>query len=739
MSAIDTGKIRAELENILVSPVFASSPRMSRFLKFVVEQALEGRQIKEYIVAVEVFDKPDLYDPKTDSTVRTEAGKLRTRLQKYYQAEGQADPVLISIPKGTYVPVFEERQRGIQTIDAAKSQPVPAAVVDPVERSEVNPATGRRPRVWLAGGIGLLLAVGLALTFTGVKPLPATLDEATPVPLTSFPGQELQPAFSPDGNHIAFMWNGEKQDNFDLYVKQIGADSLLRLTTDAGREFGPAWSPDGRFIAFGRLLTPVRCGVFVVPSLGGAERKVAEVRAPSEGWAQPFVAWSPDSQWLAVTDMDDIASPFAPTGFSPASLYLVSVETGEKRRLTNGVSPPVVDSGPAFAPDGRSLAFVRFRALSIGDLQILALTRQLNPAGEPRRLTFEDRRINSPTWTRNGREIVFASGSFDILHLERVAVSGGRPPQHVEFAGDYADSPAMSRQGPLAFSQTSSDVDIWHADLAGPGRLGSQRERFISSTRRDDNPQFSGNGNKIVFISDRSGGQEVWICDRNGSNPMQLTFHGGPITGCPRLSPDGARVVFDSNRLGQFEIYTVSATGGLPERLTNHPGADCCASWSRNGRWIYFMSNRTGQRQIWKIPSGGGEPVQLTKQGGVVAFESWDGRFVYYSERAGEGERNGLGGLRKVPSDGGEETLVLPSVTFLNFAVARDGIYYIPRADSQGRYSLRFLSFATNLSQPVLPLSGIGVGLAASPDGRSLLYTQRDEPKSDLMLVPHFH
>jgi Tol biopolymer transport system component len=151
------------------------------------------------------------------------------------------------------------------------------------------------------------------------------------------------------------------------------------------------------------------------------------------------------------------------------------------------------------------------------------------------------------------------------------------------------------------------------------------------------------------------------------------------------------------------------------------------------------MSNRTGQRQIWNIPSGGGEPVQLTKQGGVVAFESWDGRFVYYSERAGEGERNGLGGLRKVPSDGGEETLVLPSVTFLNFAVARDGIYYIPRADSQGRYSLRFLSFATNLSQPVLPLSGIGVGLAASPDGRSLLYTQRDEPKSDLMLVPHFH
>src|SRR6516164_9343684 len=131
MSATDTGKIRAELEKILVSPIFASSPRMSRFLKFVVEQTLEGRQIKEYIIAVEVFDKPDLYDPKTDSTVRTEAGKLRTRLHKYYQADGQADPLLISIPKGTYVPVFEDRPSGIETTDAGESQAVPAT--DPIE------------------------------------------------------------------------------------------------------------------------------------------------------------------------------------------------------------------------------------------------------------------------------------------------------------------------------------------------------------------------------------------------------------------------------------------------------------------------------------------------------------------------------------------------------------------------------------------------------------------------------
>ena len=83
MPAPETVKVRQELERILASAVFANSPRMSRFLKFVVEETLNGRLIKEYIVAVEVFDKGEDYDPKADSTVRTEASKLRSRLGRY--------------------------------------------------------------------------------------------------------------------------------------------------------------------------------------------------------------------------------------------------------------------------------------------------------------------------------------------------------------------------------------------------------------------------------------------------------------------------------------------------------------------------------------------------------------------------------------------------------------------------------------------------------------------------------
>src|SRR5262249_12070847 len=92
-----------------------NSPRMSRFLRFVVERTIDGSaaEIKEYVVAIEVFDKPPSYDPQADSTVRTEASKLRTRLARYYETHGRDDSVLISIPKGAYVPVFDEQKSGV--------------------------------------------------------------------------------------------------------------------------------------------------------------------------------------------------------------------------------------------------------------------------------------------------------------------------------------------------------------------------------------------------------------------------------------------------------------------------------------------------------------------------------------------------------------------------------------------------------------------------------------------------
>src|SRR5215831_10398583 len=111
MPVADGSAVRAQLGKILSSSVFVNSPRMSRFLRFVVETTLggNGERIKEYVIAIEVFEKADDYDPQADSTVRTEASKLRSRLARYYNTEGRGDPIGITIPKGSYVAQFEKR------------------------------------------------------------------------------------------------------------------------------------------------------------------------------------------------------------------------------------------------------------------------------------------------------------------------------------------------------------------------------------------------------------------------------------------------------------------------------------------------------------------------------------------------------------------------------------------------------------------------------------------------------
>jgi len=108
-AVVTAAEVREQLQRILASLPFKGSCRMSRFLRFVVEETLQGRgpQLKEYLIGVRVFDRPDSYDPRTDPVVRSEARRLRSKLLEYYQKEGLKDPVHIHVPKGNYAAVFE--------------------------------------------------------------------------------------------------------------------------------------------------------------------------------------------------------------------------------------------------------------------------------------------------------------------------------------------------------------------------------------------------------------------------------------------------------------------------------------------------------------------------------------------------------------------------------------------------------------------------------------------------------
>src|SRR5205814_6460593 len=141
---------------------------------------------------------------------------------------------------------------------------------------------------------------------------------------------------------------GEKLDNHDIYVKLIGTNGPpLRLTKHPARDYSPAWSPDGRFIAFLRALPTEKADLLLVPALGGPERRVAEI-STWDFLPCLSLAWSSDPNFLVVSSKE------APG--EPGSLFLISVDSGEKRRLTFPAAPFLGDDCPAFSPDGRTLA-----------------------------------------------------------------------------------------------------------------------------------------------------------------------------------------------------------------------------------------------------------------------------------------------------------------------------------------------------------------------------------------------
>jgi Tol biopolymer transport system component len=620
------------------------------------------------------------------------------RLQTMADLKVALEDLKEELDSGTLTPVAESRRRGA-------------------------------PMLGWASGFALLAAGILAgwLLFSLTKTAPAPL---TAVPFTAYPGSERYPTFSPDGNQIAFSWDGDKQDNFDIYVKLIGSGTPLRLTTDPAEDFSPAWAPDGRSIAFLRRRSEGRAAVVLISPLGGPERVVAETRdvTPPMYESSGSLAWTPDSNHLVVLDKS--------SADEPVGLFLLSIETGDKQRLTQPPSTSVGDSGPAISPDGRMLAFTRTTGTVVNDLYVAELSPKLSAQGDPRRLTFDNRRTYNPAWLPDGREIIFSSNRAGVYGLWRIAATGGKPPQRVEGVGEDAFYPAVSRQGHrLTYTRSWSDYNVWRVELpAVPTAItsgGLKRSMLISSSRIDGSANISRDGKRVAFYSDRSGFPEIWASDSSGLNPVQLTSNAS-YSGSPSWSPDDGRIAFDCNMVGHFEVYVMNANGGKPTRLTNGVADSAIPRWSRDGKWIYFRSTRSGENQVWKVLSSGGRPIQVTRKGGYTAAESEDGAFLFYTKT------DQVSGLWRMPAAGGEETRILDAVRMRAFTVAKDGIYFLA-PESSGKTQLAFHSFATNrtatlgvIERPVYLYSDV------SPDGRWLLYTQLDHRVEDLMLVEKF-
>jgi serine/threonine protein kinase/Tol biopolymer transport system component len=577
---------------------------------------------------------------------------------------------------------------------------------------EVAIAPARR-RAWLWAGAAVLvlalLGTGLWLMKRGATPLP----QPSVVPVTTYPGSQMYPSFSPDGKQIAFSWDGEKGDKFSIYVKLLGETNALRLTTSPTGDYYPAWSPDGKRIAFRRMGSDG--GIYTVSALGGAERKLTGLATGYQ------MSWSPDGKWLAMSSLTQ----------EDRGIFLLPVEGGEPRRISNP-KPPAYDRSPAFAPDGHRLAYAGCTAQFSCDVYVQELGSSYSPQGSPRQITRQGVAILGLTWSRDGDSLMYSAShsAAGLPYLWRTGIDSRQPPQRLEIAGPMAYCPSASPTASrLVFYRLLVDCNIWRYHMNGG------MEPFIVSSLGEGGPQFSPDGTRIAFESIRSGeAMEIWVAQADGSKPVQMTNGLGRRQGSPSWSPDGRWIAFNSQRQdGQWGVYVMDAAGSAPRRITLGPSNEVGPFFSRNGKWLYFRSDRTGRSEIWRFPFAGGPREQVTRNGGYTAYESVDGETLFYTKGRGNSEP-----LFARLLSGGAERQVLPAVYLKSFFPVAEGIYYIgPRSGEY--YPLEFFQFSSNSSRLLAKIGGyVGEGLSVSPDRKTILFSKSVSNDAHLMMIENF-
>jgi Tol biopolymer transport system component/DNA-binding winged helix-turn-helix (wHTH) protein len=605
-------------------------------------------------------------------------------------------------------------RKGYRFIATLERTPVEAPVEPPVI------VKARRVGPWVATAIlSLVAAVGvIGFLHQGAR----LSTDLNAVPLAAAMGDQFAPAFSPDGRQVVFVWNGEHQDNFDIYLKLIGSSSApLRLTTNPDIDYSPAWSPDGRWIAFCRGSGTYGGAVMIIPALGGAERKVVGLQALGSPLNRSL-SWARDSKSLVVADRL--------AGESVEGLYLVDVETGARRRITKPAAGKT-DMHPAVSPDGRAIAFTRDFGGGVSAVMVIPFAGGAPPRSLPAPVsgTQTGRFYNArPAWTPDGSQIVFASSAGGRQHLWLVPVNGSSGPLELLALGGAEDAD-LSTQGELAFLRETFDSNIWSMDVRTP-----RPAMVTSSTTLEQSPAVSNDGTRIAFESNLSGYSEIWTSHADGSNPVQLTFLQNPVTGSPDWSPDGGHLVFDSRAGGEPGIYMIAADGGSPSRVGSGNGFGVVPRWAPDGRSIYYSSDKTGRMEIWDMPAAGGAGRQVTFDGGFAAMPSRDGEFLYYRS-----SNSIVSSLWELRLRSGERKLVSGSVADRDYAPAPNGVYFFEGAIGDSRPSLYFFD------RRVLRRTRIfesdkkpGLGMMLAPDGYTLYFTKRDNAVHDLWLVREF-
>ena len=591
----DPDGARRQLDRVLASPGFLRNERMSRFLRFLAERHLGGsdNQIKESVIAVEVFGRKPDHDPSQDSIVRTEAGRLRGRLAEYYVGEGKDDGIVIELPKGGYIPVFRLR-------DPA-SQPTP-------------PIRKIRRRVWL-----VTAAVAIALAIAAIVWVQKTerfwrnpIEGARFQTVTDFDGTEQEAAVSRDGKFVAFL--SGREGHTDVWVTQPGSGQFHNLTRGSAPELvNPSvralgFSPDSSLVMFW-VRKPAgpswQIGIWAIPTLGGQANLYLEGAAEFD--------WSLDGSRLAYH-----------TTASGDPLF-VSDGTPHPQGQPIFTAPAGLHSHfPLWAPDNRFIYFV------YGALPDKLDIWRIKPAGgRPERITSHNGRVSHPVLL-NRRTLMYIASDPDgsgpwlySMDVER------RIPHRLTFGPDRYTSLAATAGGKrLVVTRASPKRTLWrlrigdsHAELSPPNRLSLTPATAFSPRLGPD---------YLICVSSAGGSESIWK-RANGADTELWSGRGAQIIGGPAISPEGGRIAFSVHQRSQTLLYVMQADGTNARVVADSLELQGSPAWTPDGRSITSAANDHGVPHLFQVPVVGGPASVLLRDYSVDPAWQPSGRFVVYS------------------------------------------------------------------------------------------------------------
>jgi Tol biopolymer transport system component/DNA-binding winged helix-turn-helix (wHTH) protein len=591
----------------------------------------------------------------------------------------------------------------------------------------LQPKTALPWRFLMVVGFVIVLLVSLFLVWRFRQSAARASDQLNSsrmLQFTSSVGEQTQPAFSPDGTHIAFVQLAEDRSSRQIFLKKIGSETMVPLVPGPDTQFSPVWSSTGRQIAY-LSRSPNGLGLYVADigedfTVKGPVRKLFIPQQPSH-WEQGALSWSPDGRSLIFPDH---------SGSQPnSSIFQLDLKTLVTRSITSPPQGWEGDLNPSWSPDGEKIAFTRASETAVRDIYCISTSD-----GSLHQLTHDHMDIDSLTWSADSKSVIFSSNRGGKYALWRIGLNQSAP-ERLRVGTEDAYQPAVGPlPGQLAYTQGSAVWSIVRLEVPS-GKVTPAETTILSSTQQDSAPSLSPHGDFFAMQSLRSGSQEIWISSLSGESLRQLTFFGGPLTGSPAWSHDGQRILFDTRPDTHSHIFAVPAGGGRPSQLTFGDGNDIIPRFSQDDATVYFRSNRAGRWQLFKMPTSGGEPQPITSKDGIVPQESPDGKYVYYA-------RGDEDGLWRVPVAGGAEVQVLsqPSAGFWGYwQITRRGIFYLDRAGPTPEIRIYNPETKQNTHFATLKQSPPQyAGLTVSADGRTALITgERDAGRHITLAQPH--